>query len=30
MMAGNRARVKGFNVSYSGPWSYSGAGMRRT
>jgi peptide/nickel transport system substrate-binding protein len=30
MMAGNRNRVKGFNVSYSGPWSYTGAGLRRT
>lgn len=29
MMAGNRSRVKGFNVSYSGPWSYAGAGLRR-
>jgi peptide/nickel transport system substrate-binding protein len=30
MMASNRARVKGYAVSYSGPWSYTGAGMRRT
>ena len=30
MMASNKARVKGYNVSYSGPWSYTGGGMRRT
>jgi peptide/nickel transport system substrate-binding protein len=30
MMAGNRARVKGFTPSFSGPWSYTGGGMRRT
>ncbi|MDP1748890.1 MAG: ABC transporter substrate-binding protein [Reyranella sp.] len=30
MMAGNRARVKGYTPSFSGPWSYAGAGMRRT
>jgi peptide/nickel transport system substrate-binding protein len=30
MMASNRARVKGYAVSYSGPWSYTGAGLRRT
>jgi hypothetical protein len=30
MMASNRARVKDYAVSYSGPWSYTGAGMRRT
>jgi peptide/nickel transport system substrate-binding protein len=30
MMASNKAKVKGYNVSYSGPWSYTGAGMRRT
>ena len=29
MMAGNRARVKGYEPSFSGPWSYAGAGMRR-
>jgi peptide/nickel transport system substrate-binding protein len=30
MMASHRNRVKGYAVSYSGPWSYTGAGMRRT
>jgi len=30
MMASNRARVKNYAVSYTGPWSYTGAGMRRT
>jgi len=30
LMAGNRARVKGYLPSFSGPWSYTGAGMRRT
>lgn len=30
LMAGNRARVKGYVPSFSGPWSYTGAGMRRT
>jgi peptide/nickel transport system substrate-binding protein len=30
LMAGNRARVKGYEPSFSGPWSYTGAGMRRT
>jgi peptide/nickel transport system substrate-binding protein len=30
LMAANRARVKGFAPSFSGPWSYSGGGMRRT
>jgi peptide/nickel transport system substrate-binding protein len=30
MMAGNRARVKGYQPSFSGPWSYIGGGMRRT
>lgn len=30
LMAGNRARVKGYEPSFSGPWSYMGAGMRRT
>lgn len=30
MMAGHRARVKGYVPSFSGPWSYAGAGMRRT
>jgi peptide/nickel transport system substrate-binding protein len=29
MMAGNRGRLKSFNVSFSGPWSYAGAGLRR-
>lgn len=30
LMAGSRARVKGYVPSFSGPWSYAGAGMRRT
>ena len=30
MMASNKARVKNYAVSYTGPWSYTGAGMRRT
>ena len=30
LMAGNRVRVKGYEPSFSGPWSYMGAGMRRT
>ena len=30
MMASNRARVKSYAVSFTGPWSYTGAGMRRT
>ncbi|UYN96646.1 MAG: twin-arginine translocation signal domain-containing protein [Enhydrobacter sp.] len=30
MMAGNRARVKDYQVSFSGPWSFAGGGMRRT
>ncbi|MCW5748304.1 MAG: twin-arginine translocation signal domain-containing protein [Alphaproteobacteria bacterium] len=30
LSAGNRARVKGYAPSFSGPWSYAGGGMRRT
>lgn len=30
MMAGSRARVKGYAPSFTGPFSYAGGGMRRT
>ena len=30
LSAGSRARVKGYAPSFSGPFSYSGGGMRRT
>jgi len=30
MMAGSHARVKGYAPSFTGPFSYSGGGMRRT
>jgi hypothetical protein len=30
MMAGNHARVKGYEPSFTGPPSYTGGGMRRT